>query len=359
VKILISSYTALGNFILKTPLIRAINKEYETCQIDLIFGYPRGAENILKDSGLINKQYWLSSQFSIIKKIKMFEKLRQQKYDLIILPFDATPSFVLILSILFLHNSKIISHLPSFQSSSIKERLKILLGLLFIPSVEWVSTLKGRHEIDLNLDLLQAVTKNNVSRDYSTIVNWKNENITHFNLPESFVAIQPSAANGAPTPKTWNPENFNSLIDQFLLKFPEMGIVLLGDSGDIDKLKGLHVLSNNNAINLLGKTNFNQLCNVLNSAQAVITHDSGIMHVANALKVPLIALYGPTDYTRTAPLASSTRVLHSRTDCWRKMYGFQGSERQIEKQYPNYYCMSGITVNQVMKALQILLKYKV
>jgi hypothetical protein len=78
------------------------------------------------------------------------------------------------------------------------------------------------------------VRKNNVSRNYSTIVNWNNENTTHFNLPELFVAIQPSDANGAPTPKTWDPENFNSLIDQFLLKFPEVGIVLLGDSGDIN-----------------------------------------------------------------------------------------------------------------------------
>ena len=69
-KILISSYTGLGNFILKTPLIQAAHKEYQGCQIDLIFGYPWGAENILKGSELVNKQYWLPPQFSMLKKIK-------------------------------------------------------------------------------------------------------------------------------------------------------------------------------------------------------------------------------------------------------------------------------------------------
>lgn len=356
-KILISSYTGLGNFILKTPLIRALNTEYEFCQIDLIFGYPWGAENVLKDSELIHKQYWLPAKFSILKKIKMFIELRRQKYDMVILPFDATPGFVLFFSILFLCNAKIICHFSSHGSLTV-ERIKKSLALFFIPSVEWVPILKGRHEIDLNLDLLQAVTKNNVSRDYRTIVTWKSENVTHFNLPELFLVIQPSAANGAATPKIWSPENFNKLIDQFLLKFTEMKVVLVGDAGDVSRLKGMYALSNSNVINLLGKTNFNQLCNVLNSAQAVIAHDSGIMHVANALQVPLIALYGPTDYTRTAPLASTTHVLHSRNDCWRTMYGFQGSEKKIDKQYPNYYCMNGITVNQVMATLMSLLQDK-
>jgi heptosyltransferase III len=356
-KILISSYTGLGNFILKTPLIQAAHKEYQGCQIDLIFGYPWGAENILKGSELVNKQYWLPPQFSMLKKIKMFRGLRQQKYDIVILPFDSTPSFVLLLSLLFLNSSQIISHF-SLHTSSIKERLKILLRLFFLPSINWVSTLKGRHEIDLNLDLLQAVTKNNVSRDYRTIVTWKSENVTHFNLPELFLVIQPSAANGAPTPKIWSPENFNKLIDQFLLKFTEMKVVLVGDAGDVSRLKGIHALSNSNVINLLGKTNFNQLCNVLNSSQAVIAHDSGIMHVANAIQVPLIALYGPSDYTRTAPLASTTHVLHSRNNCWRALYGFQ-SEKKIDKQYPNYYCMNGITVKQVLDTLEDILQDKV
>jgi len=356
-KILISSYTGLGNFILKTPLIKAIHNEYKGCQLDLIFGYPWGAENVLRDSELISNEYWLSPRNSLIKKIKMFKVLRRQKYDLVILPFDSSPSFILILSGLFLNHSKIICH-SFFYSSSLKMRLKQTFINLFLRDLIWVPLLKDRHEINLNLDLLQAATITPVTSDCKTIINWKIEDISHFNLPELFLVIQPSAANGAPTPKIWSPENFNILIEEFLLKFTEMKVVLVGDYGDLMSLKGLKFLSNNNVINLLGKTSFNELCVVLNDAQVVIAHDSGIMHVANALQAPLIALYGPTDFTRTAPLANSTRVLHSKTECWRKMYGFMNSEKQLEAQYSNYYCMSGISVNQVMDLLKITLQEK-
>ena len=356
-KIILSAYTGLGNFILKTPLIKSLKEIHPNCQIHILLGNSWGVENVLKKSNFINEEKWLSREAGIFQKFKFFSKLKKEKYDLILLPFDSTPFFILLLSQLYLGKGKVVGHI-NVINPRINNKVKLILYSLFFYNIEWVPVLKGRHEIDLNLDLLQAVIKNNVRRDYQTIVTWKNEDMAHFNLPELFLVIQPLAANGAPTPKVWSPENFNKLIAEFLLKFSEMKVILVGDAGDVSRLKGLHILSNSNVINLLGKTTFNQLCNVLNSAQAVIAHDSGIMHVSNALQVPLIALYGPTDYTRTAPLASTTHVLHSRNDCWRKMYGFQGSEKKINKQYPNYYCMSGITVNQVMHSLRSILQNK-
>ena len=106
----------------------------------------------------------------------------------------------------------------------------------------------------------------------------------------------------------------------------------------------------------MGQTTLNQLCNVVDQAEVVIAHDSGIMHVANALKAPLIALYGPTDFNRTAPLSLTSKVLHSRTECWRETYGFKKGEVMLAKKYPDYYCMSGILVNQVMGVLEKIMK---
>ena len=91
-KVLISSYTGLGNFILKTPLIKAIHETYPDCQVDLLFGLPWGAENVLKNSSLINMQYWLTPRVSFLEKRKVFKELQKNKYDLVILPFDSSPS---------------------------------------------------------------------------------------------------------------------------------------------------------------------------------------------------------------------------------------------------------------------------
>ena len=355
-KILISSYTGLGNFILKTPLIKAIHEAYSDCQVDLLFGKPWGAENVLKNSSLINMQYWLTPSASFLEKRKIFKELQKNKYDLVILPFDSSPLFILLLSRFYLKKSSIVSHFNPYNPSLIN-RVKTSLNLILF-KINWVSVINGRHEIDLNLDLLQMVNKNKISYEYDTFVSWTKERYSDFELPQLYIAIQVSAANGAPTPKIWDPRNFSELIAEFILRFPNMSVVLLGDSKDANDLEINDLTTNNRIIDLMGKTTLNQLCNVIDQAEVVIAHDSGIMHVANALKVPLIALYGPTDFNRTAPLSPTSEVLHSKNNCWREAYGFKKGEILLAKEYPNYYCMSGILVEHVFDVLYKLLQKK-
>jgi ADP-heptose:LPS heptosyltransferase len=353
-KILISSYTGLGNFILKTPFIRAIKKEYPDCKIDLLCGFSWGVEDVLKDSSVVDKVYWLQPKSSIKEKHALFLELKKNNYNIVFLPFDASPRFVKIFSQLYLNGSKIISHF-NVHNLDIKQRIKSILDLILFPSFDWVPTLKCRHETDLNFDLLQVLTPKPITKDYQTYISWQKEDVSHLRLPETYVVIQPSAANGEPTPKIWNPENFIELIKRWRLNCPDEIFVLVGDSGDALGLQKCGLLMENGVINLLGGTTFNQLCNVLNDAKIIVAHDSGIMHVANALKAPLVALYGPTDFTRTAPLSGTTHVLHSRNECSLKMYAFQGGEKDLAEQYPNYYCMSGITVDQVLSILNNVL----
>jgi ADP-heptose:LPS heptosyltransferase len=352
-KVLISSYTGLGNFILKTPLIKFLSKEYLNCQIDLLFGNQWGAENVLKNSRLINKQYWLDSRASVLKKNEMFRKLKKNEYDLVILPFDSSPKFVLYLSLIYLNKAQILGHVNPL-SSSLFNRLKIAIYLVLF-KINWVPVINGRHEIDLNLDLIQSINQTKLSYEYDTYVCWEKEDLSQFEIPSNYLAIQMSAANGAPTPKIWDPKNFSILISKFLLKYPKFGVVLLGDSGDAENLKIDISLQNPKVINLMGKTSFNQLCNLIDHADIVMAHDSGIMHIANSLKSPLIALYGPTDLTRTGPLSINARVLESKNACWRKSYGFQNGEERLANEFPNYFCMSGILVDQVLGELDKIL----
>ena len=76
------------------------------------------------------------------------------------------------------------------------------------------------------------------------------------------------------------------------------------------------------------------------------------MHIANALNVKLIALYGPTDYTRTMPLGDNSRILFSHSDCFAKMYNSNFSEDEVSKMYPNFECMSGISVKDVIDVME-------
>ena len=71
-KILISSYTGLGNFILKTPMISTIRDEYPSAIIDIITANGLGIEPILKKNSLINDVIVLNNKASLIQKIIFF-----------------------------------------------------------------------------------------------------------------------------------------------------------------------------------------------------------------------------------------------------------------------------------------------
>ncbi len=353
-RVLISAHTGLGNFILKTPFFHAILKQFKNCRIDLLFDKKNGLEDVINDSKIINNFYYLMQDASFLEKHSLFLELRKNKYDIVFLPFDSTSKSILFKSQFYLSKSKIISHINIYDKS-FKQKISMLL-YLFYSEVEWVPILKGYHEIDLNFDLLQAALPKKLKRDRRTIVNYTYEDISFFNLSKSYIVIQPSAANGALTPKIWDPENFKELIKRFLKYYPNSKVVFVGDSGDASSLHDSNILSENGCVNLLGKTTFNQLCNVLKGALVTISHDSGVMHIANAMQIPMIALYGPTDFIRTAPLSPTVKVLHSRNDCWGIMRDMQpGIELNLAKKYINYYCMSGISVDQVMSNLNVII----
>ncbi len=81
------------------------------------------------------------------------------------------------------------------------------------------------------------------------------------------------------------------------------------------------------------------------------TRNSGRNRLARIAN--LIALYGPTDYTRTRPLAKSSHILYSRNECLAALYNFGPSEIELAKRYPDYYLsMSSITVDDVIKKIE-------
>lgn len=112
--------------------------------------------------------------------------------------------------------------------------------------------------------------------------------------------------------KRWPHYHYATLAEQ-LISEKGYQVLLFGSQKDHeageDIKQSLTDTAREHCINLAGKTSLEQAVNLIASCQAVITNDSGLMHVAAALDKPLVALYGPSSPDFTPPLSNKAEVI--------------------------------------------------
>jgi len=161
-----------------------------------------------------------------------------------------------------------------------------------------------------------------------------------FDLPKEYVVLNIGATTSA---KRWTTQGFASLA-QGLMERYEVHAVLTGGSPDTPVAGEIESMAGNSVINLVGKTNIQELSEVIAGAVAVVTCDTGPMHLAVALGKEVVALIGPTNPQRTGPLRG--RIIRQDLSC------MPCNKRRCE----NPICMGGITAEMVLDALKEILE---
>ena len=110
--------------------------------------------------------------------------------------------------------------------------------------------------------------------------------------------------------KRWGKQQFVATAQALLASGCE--VILLGGADDVATNAAIESeLAHANLRNLTGKTSIEQLIDTIAGLDLFITNDSGPMHIAAALQIPLIALFGPTDYRETSPWKAQNAFLLS------------------------------------------------
>ena len=128
---------------------------------------------------------------------------------------------------------------------------------------------------------------------------------------DSLIALCPGAEYGPA--KRWPAEYFAELAGK--LKARGHTPIVLGTQSDVPTGLTIEQLSHGAAINLCGKTSLDDAINLIAGARAVITNDSGLMHVAAALGKPQLALFGSSSPEHTPPLSDAARVVTLKAEC--------------------------------------------
>ena len=153
------------------------------------------------------------------------------------------------------------------------------------------------------------------------------------------VALAPGAAFGGA--KRWPATSFAATADG--LAKDGIGAVLIGTSADRGAATEVLAATNTHtrSINLVGRTDLPALAGVLLQCRALLTNDSGAMHLAAALGVAVTAMFGPTRERETHPLGTGHTVLTNPVWCRPCML----------RECPlTHRCMTGITVDAVLAA---------
>ncbi|MBF0538149.1 MAG: glycosyltransferase family 9 protein [Nitrospirae bacterium] len=113
---------------------------------------------------------------------------------------------------------------------------------------------------------------------------------------EDFTVIAPGARWQT---KQWEAEKFAQVAAR--LPLPS---VVIGSTGDTEVAAAVVAGSGQKAINLAGRTSLKELVGIISRARLMLTNDTGPMHIAAALNVPVFAVFGPTDPRLTGPYGS-------------------------------------------------------
>ncbi|MEW6388773.1 MAG: lipopolysaccharide heptosyltransferase II, partial [Thermodesulfobacteriota bacterium] len=152
------------------------------------------------------------------------------------------------------------------------------------------------------------------------------------------VGLSPGAAYGPA--KRWPPERFAALAAGLEQEFGA-GLVLLGGPEDRPVAQEFKRYFTGPVLDLVGRTDLRQALGVLSQLKLLVTNDSGLMHAAGALGVPLVALFGSTDPQATGPFTDRATVLYHPMPC----------SPCLKRTCPtDYECLTAITVDEVRAA---------
>jgi heptosyltransferase II len=152
---------------------------------------------------------------------------------------------------------------------------------------------------------------------------------------KKLVGVNPGAFFGSA--KRWPSERYGNLLDR-LIERQGANIVVFGSHNETAIAERIRAAMRHEAVLLTGKTQLSELIAMIACCDLFVTNDSGPMHLAAALRVPTLAIFGPTDEIATGPLSPTAVVLNKKVEC---------SPCLLRECPIDHRCMTRITVDEV------------
>lgn len=322
-KILIIKPSSFGDIVQSNPVLTALRKEYEGCEISwLVFDTWKDVITLFPDVNhaiVWKKKKSFRSFFSLVKL------LRKERFDIVI---DLQGLIrTSLLSLLTGAKKRIaVPGMKEFSNLFTREAYPESSGMHAVErSLETVRFLSGkRHEPSFNITIPE-----NAAEGLTSLL--KEQKIS---AGDKIIGIVPSVRGKG---KQWPAPYYKELINFILEKLPEAWIVILGSVN-----KSL-VFDRQEVADLRGKTSILHLAGMLKLCNIVVGGDTGPIHLASAMKIPTVAIFGGSDVKETSPLGTHVSVIRKNYKC---------SPCRSRPQCKDYPCLGDITPEEVFAVVR-------
>lgn len=272
----------------------------------------------------------------IAGKIRLARELREERFDLALLLQNA------IEAALIAWHARI--PLRTGYDSDCR-------GFLLTHAVHRTRAIRKVHQIDYYLEMVRALGFSVAGREIRLVPADESRAAADHILEgygvrgdDLLIGFAPGASYGPA--KMWFPERFAAVADR-LADDVSARIILFGSSGDRERTEAMQRQGAHSFIDLAGKTTLAEAMALIARCALFISNDSGLMHLAGALDVPLVAIFGSTNPATTSPPGAMSCVVHKDVPC----------SPCLKKECPtDFACMNLIGVDDVLDAAMNLLK---
>lgn len=192
-------------------------------------------------------------------------------------------------------------------------------AILLSQSVMMNYDLNNEHQTGYYLSILKALGCNAEPRAPKLFVSDKDMEEAHKLLNnegvkdgDTLLGLSPGAIFGPA--KRWPSDRFAQIGDWAIERW-NARVVILGSEREKDICDTVSDIMKNPAINLCGKTDLGKAMALIKNCDLFLTNDSGLMHVAGALKIPLVAVFGSTNPKATGPGGPRSIIVKHNLEC--------------------------------------------
>jgi lipopolysaccharide heptosyltransferase II len=148
--------------------------------------------------------------------------------------------------------------------------------------------------------------------------------------------------------KQWPIERYREVIRRVTTDHPDSHIVLFGSPFEEAMIQEMSRGLKGRISLAAGKTSVKQVAALIEQCDLLICNDSGLMHTAVAVGTPVVAIYGPTDIRRTAPLGERNVVIRHELPC-SPCFKLEGDDQVHACSHHD--CLMTITPDEVFNAI--------